>query len=128
MSKEATLISDESELAAEILDLKSLQRHQTEKLEMVNVCQICLETYDNVKRPKIGIRKGYWFFSFKINYFILSYLIINILSSLCGHVFCSNCIENLINTSPFAVTGTAVCPTCQIHFSRHQIFKVIHDS
>lgn len=72
MSKEATLISDESELAAEILDLKSLQRHQTEKLEMVNVCQICLETYDNVKRPKIGIRKGYFIiFCFKKIYFFI---------------------------------------------------------
>ena len=63
MSKEATLISDESELAAEILDLRSLQRHQTEKLEMVKSCQICIEDFDNVKRPKMGIRIGYFIFN-----------------------------------------------------------------
>jgi len=99
MSKEALMISDESHLTAEILDLRNTQKEQMEKLDMVKLCQICIEPFDNTQRPRMGL-------------------------STCGHSFCSECIENVINTSPFAVSGTGSCPTCQAHFSRHQIFKV----
>jgi len=70
------------------------------ELENFETCQICIEKYDNKERPRVVL-------------------------SNCGHVTCDKCAENIIKASPFAVSGTGACPTCNAHFSRHQIFKVI---
>ena len=61
MTDAAVLISDESELTAEIVDLRKTKKDQIEKLEEVKLCQICIEPYEdkhNKDRCRMGIRKG----------------------------------------------------------------------
>ncbi|CAG5087570.1 Oidioi.mRNA.OKI2018_I69.PAR.g11574.t1.cds [Oikopleura dioica] len=99
MSKEVALLSDEQELAAEIVTLQQAKDEQAECLDFVRNCTICCEPYDDKERHRVGL-------------------------STCGHTFCADCVDKTIINSPFAVTKTASCPTCQLQFSRHQVFKV----
>jgi len=99
MSKEVALLSDEQELAAEIVNLQQTKEEQAECLDLVRNCTICCEPYNDKERHRVGL-------------------------STCGHTFCADCVDKIIFNSPFAVTNTASCPTCQLQFSRHQVFKV----
>ena len=98
---------------------KKQAKQQSEELEAVQFCQICVERYDNNSRPRVVLsqcryelpctevtKRLFW------NHYF-------------SHVLCNNCAENIIKSSPFAVSGTGACPTCAKHYSRHEIVKVI---
>ena len=79
---------------------REMEKLQKVELDTFKICQICIEDYDNKDRPRVVL-------------------------SPCGHTTCAECAENIIKASPFAVSGTGACPTCNAHYSRHQVFKVI---
>ena len=58
MSKEVALLSDEQELAAEIVTLQQAKDEQAECLDFVRNCTICCEPYDDKERHRVGLRKG----------------------------------------------------------------------
>jgi len=57
MSKEVALLSDEQELAAEIVNLQQTKEEQAECLDFVRNCTICCEPYDDKERHRVGLRK-----------------------------------------------------------------------
>ena len=58
MSKEVALLSDEQELAAEIVNLQQTKDEQAECLDFVRNCTIGCEPYDDKERHRVGLRNS----------------------------------------------------------------------